>query len=76
MSKLILDLPDKQVAWLERVAQRRGMSIQALVAELIDDVAAENEPEEEYTIQDDPLFNIQAHESQAPADLSQKSGGG
>lgn len=73
MSTLILDLPDQQFARLERVARSRGVSVQELVTELIGDVAGEQDPGTDYPIQDDPLFNMQAHDSHAPSDLSQAS---
>lgn len=67
MSTLILELSDAQIQKLERLAQQRGTSIDALVREVIEDLAAESE----YDITQDPLYNIKAHETEAPADLSQ-----
>jgi 4-alpha-glucanotransferase len=67
MSTLILELSDTQLHKLERLAQQRGMSIDALVREVLDDLAAQSE----YDITQDPLYTIQAHETGAPADLSQ-----
>jgi len=67
MSTLILELSDAQIQKLERLAQQRGMSIDALVREVLDDLAAQSE----YDITQDPLYNIKAHETEAPADLSQ-----
>ncbi len=67
MSTLILELSDAQIQKLERLAQPRGTSIDALVREILDDLAAQSE----YDIIQDPLYNIKAHETEAPADLSQ-----
>ena len=67
MSTLILELSDAQIQKLERLAQQRGTSIDALVREVLDDLAAQSD----YDIIQDPLYNITAHETEAPADLSQ-----
>lgn len=67
MSALILELSDVQLHKLERLAQQRGTSIDALVREVLDDLAAQSE----YDITQDPLYNIIAHETGAPSDLSQ-----
>ena len=67
MSTLILELSDAQIHKLERLAQQRGTSIDALVRAVLDDLAAQSE----YDITQDPLYNIKAHETEAPADLSQ-----
>jgi hypothetical protein len=67
MSALILELSDVQLHKLERLAQQRGTSIDALVREVLDDLAAQSE----YDITQDRLYNIKAHETGAPSDLSQ-----
>ena len=67
MSTLILELSDVQIQKLERLAQQRGTSIDALVREVLDGLTAQSE----YDITQDPLYNIKAHETEAPADLSQ-----
>lgn len=67
MSALILELSDVQLHKLESLAQQRGTSIDALVREVLDDLAAQSE----YDITQDPLYNIIAHETGAPSDLSQ-----
>jgi hypothetical protein len=67
MSTLILELSDAQIQKLERLAQQRGTSIDALVREVLNDLAAQSE----YDVTQDPLYNIKAHETEAPADLSQ-----
>lgn len=67
MSTLVLELSDIHMYTLERLAQQRGTSIDALIREILDDLAAQSE----YDITHDPLYNISAHEAEAPADLSQ-----
>jgi hypothetical protein len=67
MSTLILELSDAQIQKLERLAQQRGTSVDALVREVIEDLAAQSD----YDITQDSLYNIKAHETAAPADLSQ-----
>ncbi len=67
MSTLILELSDTQLHKLERLAQQRGTSINALVREVLDDLTAQSEDD----ITHDSLYNIKAHETEAPADLSQ-----
>jgi hypothetical protein len=67
MSTLVLELSDAQLQKLERLAQQRGTSIDALVREVLEDLAAQSE----YDITQDPLYNIKAHETETPADLSQ-----
>ena len=67
MSTLILELSDTQLHKLERLAQQRGTSIDALVREVLDDLAAQSA----YDITQDPLYTIKAHGTGAPADLSQ-----
>jgi len=67
MSTLILELSDIQFHKLERLAQQRGTSIDALVHAVLDDLAAQSESD----ITRDPLYTIKTHETGAPADLSQ-----
>ena len=67
MSTLIVELSDTQLHKLERLAQQRGTSLEALVRTVLDDLAAQSE----YDITHDPLYTIKAHETRAPADLSQ-----
>lgn len=71
MSTLILELSDVQLHKLERLAQQRGTSIDVLVREVLDDLAAQSEVDDHYDITQDSLYNIKAHETGAPADLSQ-----
>jgi hypothetical protein len=67
MSTLTLELSDTQFQKLERLAQQRGTSLDALVREVLDGLAAQSD----YDITQDSLYNIKAHETGAPADLSQ-----
>ena len=67
MSTLILELSDVQLQKLERLAQQRETSIDALVCEVLDDLAAQSE----YDIAQDSLYTIKAHETGAPSGLSQ-----
>ncbi len=71
MSTLILELSDAQHQKLERLAQQRGTSIDALVREVLENFAAQSETPDRYDIMHDSLYNIRAHETGAPADLSQ-----
>ena len=67
MSTLIVELSDTQLHTLKRLAQQRGTNIDALVRAVLDNLAAQSE----YDITHDPLYTIKAHETGAPADLSQ-----
>ena len=51
MSTLILELSDTQLHKLERLAQQRGTSIDALVREVLNDLASQSA----YDITQDPL---------------------
>ena len=66
MRTLIVELSDTQIQKLERLAQQRGTSIDTLVREVLDDLAAQSG----YDITQDSLYTIKAHETGAPADLS------
>jgi predicted methyltransferase len=70
MSTLVLELPDKHIQVLERVAHERGTSVDEIVAELVDTIAAHEHLDTTYDVTRDPLYTIKAHESSAPADLS------
>lgn len=67
MSTLIVELSDTQLHKLERLAQQRGTSLDALVRAVLDDLATQSDSD----ITHDPLYTIKAHETGAPADLSQ-----
>jgi hypothetical protein len=67
MSTLILELSDTQLHKLAGLAQLHGTSIDVFVREVLDDLVARSE----YDITQDSLYTIKAHETGAPADLSQ-----
>jgi hypothetical protein len=67
MRTLTLELADEQALALEREAQRRGKSISEVVAELLSSLS----DQDDYDVTQDPIFNIKAHETGAPPDLSQ-----
>jgi len=71
VSTLILELSDAQLQKLERLAQQRGTSIDAMIRAVLDDLAAQSESHDHYDMTQDSLYNIRAHETGAPADLSQ-----
>ena len=73
MSTLVLDLPEKHIDALERAAQERGTSVNQIVAELVDTLTLPTTTDAAYDVTRDPLYTIHAHDSPAPADLSQNS---
>ncbi len=75
MSTLIVELPDKHIQLLKRAAEERGTSIDQIIAELVDTMAIPGELDTTYDVTSDPLYTIQAHDSQAPADLAQNVDG-
>lgn len=70
MSTLVLDLAEKHIDALERVAQERGASINEIVAELVDTLTVSTAIDAAYDVTRDPLYTIQAHGSPGPADLA------
>ncbi len=68
MSTLILELPDEHIQVLQQLAHQRGTSIDMVVAELINSIAVQGN--RTGTVDEDPIYNIKAHESEAPIDLS------
>jgi hypothetical protein len=71
MSTLILELSDVQLQKLERLAQQRGTSMDAMIRAVLEALTAQSETPDYYDITQDSLYNIKAHETGAPADLSQ-----
>lgn len=67
MSILTLNLSDTQLHQLERLVHQRGTSLEALVRQVLEDFTVQSDA----SIENDPLFQMQAHETTAPADLSQ-----
>ena len=71
MSTLVLDLPEKHIHALERAAYERGTSINEIVAELVDTIPMQADLDVSYDVTRDPIYAMQAHDSEAPSDLSQ-----
>jgi hypothetical protein len=67
MNTLSLEISDNQLHKLRLLAQQRGTSVDGLVREALENLATQ----EEYDITQDPLYTIEAHETPAPADLSE-----
>lgn len=74
MTTLTVELPDEQMEALEHVAQQRGVSVSALIAELAASFATPDGAPAYYDVTQDPIFNIKAPDSAAPADLSLNAG--
>jgi hypothetical protein len=70
MRTLILELTEEQARVLERNAQQRGKSISEVVAEWVSSLSPDAEANE---VTRDPLYNIRAHDTAAPADLSRNA---
>jgi hypothetical protein len=70
MRTVVLELPDDQVQKLEREAQRRGKSISDFVGELLSGISADGDTDD---VTQDPIYNIKAHDTEAPSDLSQNA---
>jgi hypothetical protein len=70
MSTLVVELPDEQIDALKQVARQRGITIDTVVAELVSTITVRDVGDEQ-DVTTDPLYNIAAHTSNAPADLSQ-----
>lgn len=71
MTSITVQLPDTQVAVLERVAHERGISIDAVVSDLVTAIAVQDATPKPYDVTQDPIYNIQAHDVTAPVDLAQ-----
>lgn len=68
MRTLILELPNEKVEVLERTARWQRKSVNEVVTELVSSLTAE---EDGYDVTQDPIYNIKAHDTGAPTDLSQ-----
>jgi hypothetical protein len=66
MGTLTLELSDAQLRKLEHLAQKRGISIQALMIAMINDFTAQSEGEDVYDVTQDPIYSIKSHETGAP----------
>ncbi|ETW96045.1 MAG: hypothetical protein ETSY1_28170 [Candidatus Entotheonella factor] len=71
MSTLILELPDEQIQKLDHLAQQKGTSINDVLIEIIHNLTSRGDLPGVNDIIQDPIFNIKAHDIDAPTDLSQ-----
>jgi hypothetical protein len=69
MSTLILELPDEHIQVLQQLAHQRGTSIDMVVADLINSITVHGN--RTATVDDDPIYNIKAHEPEAPTDSAE-----
>jgi hypothetical protein len=67
MTELIINLTETDYKRLEEVAKRTDMSIQALIHDWITKLS---EVDESYDVTQDPIFQMEGYESEAPTDLS------
>ncbi len=67
MTRLTLELPDLYYRRLEKESRRVGKAIERLIFEWILQLP---ETEENFDLTNDPLYNFEGFESNAPADLS------
>ena len=67
MVKLTIQLMETDYQRLEKAANRAGKSVQSLVYEWI---AQLPEVEESFDVTQDPVFQMEGYDSDAPADLS------
>lgn len=67
MRTLILELPDEKVEVLEREARRCGKSVDEVVAELVGNLAAQDE---DYDVTQDPIYNIKPSGESGLGDLA------
>lgn len=67
MTQLTIQLPESAYHRLEWAAQQSGKSIQTLVVEWISQLS---DREESFNVAQDPLFEFEGYESDAPKDLS------
>lgn len=70
MSTITLELSPEHMQALERAARERGMSISAVIVELIDRIPRLAQAGD---IIHDSIFNIRAHDTGAPTDLSENA---
>ena len=67
MATLTIQLPETDYQYLKKAAKRAGKSVQAFVYEWITQLP---EVEEPFDVTQDPIFQIEGYESDAPPDLS------
>ena len=64
---MTIQLPELHYRRLEQAAKRSGKSVQALI---LDWIVQLPESEEPFDVTQDPVFQMEGYESEAPADLS------
>jgi len=67
MTQLTVELMEFEYQHLMKTAEKCGKSVQILIHEWINQLP---EIEESYDVTQDPLFNLEGYDSNAPADLS------
>ncbi|MDQ1327798.1 MAG: hypothetical protein QG641_1081 [Candidatus Poribacteria bacterium] len=67
MTELIINLTDTDYERLEEAAKRAGTSIQILIHEWIANLSEIDKP---FDVTQDPVFQMEGYESEAPIDLS------
>jgi hypothetical protein len=67
MTDLTIQLMETDYQRLQKAAERAGKSVQALIYEWITQLP---EIEEAFDVTQDPIFQIEGYESEAPPDLS------
>jgi hypothetical protein len=67
MTQLTVQLTEADYQRLEHAAEQAGQSVQAFIADWI---ARLPEDEEVFDVTQDPIFQLEGYESEAPADLS------
>src|SRR5437867_3195364 len=72
MCTLVLELTEEQLKSLEHVADQQGTSVESLVAGSISKLL-EREEAELAEIKRDSIYNIRAHEGDAPTDLARNA---
>lgn len=68
MAQLIIELSDADYQLLEKSAQRIGKAVQTLVQEWIRQLLPE--AEETFDVTQDPVYQMEGYDSEAPGDLS------
>ena len=67
MTQLTVQLTEADYQRLEQTAERAGKSVQSLVVEWIAQLPGS---EQAFDVTQDPIFQLEGYESDAPADLS------
>ncbi|MFQ5641477.1 MAG: hypothetical protein ACE5IR_26165 [bacterium] len=67
MTQLAIQLIERDYQRLQKAAKRAGKSVQALIYEWISQLP---EIDESFDVTQDPIFQIEGYDSEAPKDLS------